>query len=149
MTIVSAFDALGRGQRNPRFARLLANIRADVETGAALSMALGRHAPYFSPLYGSLVAAGEAAGRLDLLLERLAVHLEKTEAMKSKLRAALTYPTAVVLVALVVVTIVRATPLAQWEPWLASNGVDWLEMLLEGLRPVLPEQVIEFLPAQS
>lgn len=52
-----------------------------------------------------------------------------------------------VLVALVVVTIVRATPLAQWEPWLASNGVDWLEMLLEGLRPILPEQVIKFLPA--
>lgn len=54
-----------------------------------------------------------------------------------------------VLVALVIVTIVRATPLAQWEPWLASTGVDWLEILLEGLRPVLPEQVIEFLPAQS
>jgi membrane protein required for colicin V production len=54
-----------------------------------------------------------------------------------------------VLVALVLVTIVRATPLAQWEPWLASTGVHWLEILLEGLRPVLPEQVIEFLPAQS
>ena len=54
-----------------------------------------------------------------------------------------------VLVALVIVTIVRATPLAQWEPWLASKGVDWLEILLTGLRPVLPEQVIEFLPAQS
>ncbi len=54
-----------------------------------------------------------------------------------------------VLVALVIVTIVRATPLAQWEPWMASTGVDWLEILLEGLRPVLPEQVVEFLPAQS
>ena len=54
-----------------------------------------------------------------------------------------------VLVALVVVTIVRATPLAQWEPWLASSGVQWLEMVFQGLRPVLPEQVIEFLPAQS
>ena len=50
-----------------------------------------------------------------------------------------------VLVALVVVTIVRATPLAQWEPWLASSGVQWLEMVFQGLRPVLPEQVIEFL----
>ena len=75
--LLQCFDALGRGQRNLRFARLLANIRADVETGAALSIALGRHAPYFSPLYCSLVAAGEAAGRLDLLLERLATHLEK------------------------------------------------------------------------
>ena len=51
--------------------------------------------------------------------------------------------------ALVVVTVVRATPLAQWEPWLASSGVQWLEMVFQGLRPVLPEQVIEFLPAQS
>jgi type IV pilus assembly protein PilC len=109
--LLQCFDALGRGQRNPRFARLLANIRADVETGAALSIALGRHAPYFSPLYCSLVAAGEAAGRLDLLLERLAVHLEKTEAMKSKLRAALTYPTAVVLVAFFRCAIARANPL--------------------------------------
>ena len=54
-----------------------------------------------------------------------------------------------VLVALVIVTIVRATPLAQWEPWLASTGVSWLVILLEGLRPILPEQVVEFLPAQS
>jgi membrane protein required for colicin V production len=53
------------------------------------------------------------------------------------------------LVALVIVTIVRATPLAQWEPWLASTGVQWLGVLFEGLRPVLPEQVVEFLPAQS
>jgi type IV pilus assembly protein PilC len=120
--LLQCFDALGRGQRNPRFARLLANIRADVETGAALSMALGRHAPYFSPLYCSLVAAGEAAGRLDLLLERLAVHLEKTEAMKSKLRAALTYPTAVVLVALVVMAVIMIFVIPAFESVFASFG---------------------------
>lgn len=120
--LLQCFDALGRGQRNPRFARLLANIRADVETGAALSMALGRHAPYFSPLYGSLVAAGEAAGRLDLLLERLAVHLEKTEAMKSKLRAALTYPTAVVLVALVVMAVIMIFVIPAFESVFTSFG---------------------------
>ena len=120
--LLQCFDALGRGQRNPRFARLLANIRADVETGAALSIALGRHAPYFSPLYCSLVAAGEAAGRLDLLLERLAVHLEKTEAMKSKLRAALTYPTAVVLVALVVMAVIMIFVIPAFESVFASFG---------------------------
>ena len=120
--LLQCFDALGRGQRNPRFARLLANIRADVETGAALSMALGRHAPYFSPLYCSLVAAGEAAGRLDLLLERLATHLEKTEAMKSKLRAALTYPTAVVLVALVVMAVIMIFVIPAFESVFASFG---------------------------
>lgn len=54
-----------------------------------------------------------------------------------------------VLVALVIFTIVRATPLAEWGPWMASRGVGWLGILLEGLRPVLPEQVVEFLPAQS
>ena len=120
--LLQCFDALGRGQRNPRFARLLANIRADVETGAALSIALGRHAPYFSPLYCSLVAAGEAAGRLDLLLERLAVHLEKTEAMKSKLRAALTYPAAVVLVALVVMAVIMIFVIPAFESVFASFG---------------------------
>ena len=120
--LLQSFDALGRGQLNPRFARLLANIRADVETGAALSIALGRHAPYFSPLYCSLVAAGEAAGRLDLLLERLATHLEKTEAMKSKLRAALTYPTAVVLVALAVMAVIMIFVIPAFEGVFASFG---------------------------
>jgi len=120
--LLQCFDALGRGQRNPRFARLLANIRADVENGAALSIALGRHARYFSPLYCSLVAAGEAAGRLDLLLERLATHLEKTEAMKSKLRAALTYPAAVVLVALVVMAVIMIFVIPAFQGVFASFG---------------------------
>ena len=101
--LLQSFDALGRGHTNPRMARLLDDIRADVETGTSLSAAFRRHPAHFNPLYCNLVAAGEAAGILDVLLDRLALHMEKTEALKAQLRSALTYPAAVVLVALVVI----------------------------------------------
>jgi len=122
--LLQCFDALGRCHSNARMARLLDGIRADIETGVSLSLAFGRHPRHFTPLYCSLVAAGEAAGMLDLLLERLALHLEKTEAMKSKLRAALTYPAAVVLVALAVVAVIMIFVIPAFESVFASFGAE-------------------------
>jgi type IV pilus assembly protein PilC len=122
--LLQSFDALGRGHTNPRMARLLDVIRADVETGTALSAAFRRHPAHFNPLYCNLVAAGEAAGILDVLLDRLALHMEKTEAMKAQLRSALTYPAAVVLVALVVIAVIMIFVIPSFERVFSSFGAE-------------------------
>jgi type IV pilus assembly protein PilC len=122
--LLQSFDALGRGHANPRMARLLDDIRADVETGTALSAAFRRHPAHFNPLYCNLVAAGEAAGILDVLLDRLALHMEKTEALKAQLRSALTYPAAVVLVALVVIAVIMIFVIPSFQRVFASFGAE-------------------------
>ena len=122
--LLQSFDALGRGHANPRMARLLDDIRADVETGTALSTAFRRHPARFNSLYCNLVAAGEAAGILDVLLDRLALHMEKTEALKAQLRSALTYPAAVVLVALVVIAVIMIFVIPSFERVFASFGAE-------------------------
>lgn len=104
--LLQAFDIVGRGYANPNVTQLLHAIRSDVETGTTLSMAFRKHPMYFDKLYCNLVEAGEVAGILDQLLERLAVYMEKTEAIKSKIRSALMYPIAVLLVAFVVVAVI-------------------------------------------
>jgi type IV pilus assembly protein PilC len=122
--LLQSFDALGRGHANPRMARLLDDIRADVETGTSLSAAFGRHPAHFNPLYCNLVAAGEAAGILDVLLDRLALHMEKTEALKAQLRSALTYPAAVVLVALVVIAVIMIFVIPSFQSVFSSFGAE-------------------------
>lgn len=122
--LLQSFDALGRGHANPRMARLLEDIRADVETGTALSTAFRRHPAHFNSLYCNLVAAGEAAGILDVLLDRLALHMEKTEALKAQLRSALTYPAAVVLVALVVIAVIMIFVIPSFQRVFASFGAE-------------------------
>ena len=122
--LLQSFDALGRGHANARMARLLDDIRTDVETGTALSAAFRRHPGHFNSLYCNLVAAGEAAGILDVLLDRLALHMEKTEALKAQLRSALTYPAAVVLVALVVIAVIMMFVIPSFERVFASFGAE-------------------------
>ncbi|MDD2925927.1 type II secretion system F family protein, partial [Rhodoferax sp.] len=100
--LLQAFDIVGRGNPNPSVTRLLNDIRTDVETGTSLSVAFRKYPMYFDALYCNLVEAGEAAGILDQLLDRLAVYMEKTEAMKSKIKSALMYPISVLIVAFVV-----------------------------------------------
>jgi type IV pilus assembly protein PilC len=97
--LLLAFDIAGQGQGKPAMARLVNAIRRDVEAGASLATAFRRHPRQFDDLYCGLVGAGEAAGILDKLLDRLALHMEKTEAMKTKIKSALTYPLAVMAVA--------------------------------------------------
>jgi type IV pilus assembly protein PilC len=104
--LLQAFDIVGRGNANASLTKLLNDIRADVETGTSLSSAFRKYPMYFNNLYCNLVEAGEAAGILEDLLDRLAVYMEKTESMKSQIKSALMYPTAVVIVAIAVVAVI-------------------------------------------
>jgi type IV pilus assembly protein PilC len=104
--LLQAFDIVGRGNPNPRVTKLLNDIRTDVETGTSLSVAFRKFPLYFDNLYCNLVEAGESAGILDQLLDRLAVYMEKTEAIKSKIKSALMYPISVLIVAFVVVAVI-------------------------------------------
>jgi type IV pilus assembly protein PilC len=104
--LLQAFDIVGRGNPNPRVTKLLNDVRTDVETGTSLSVAFRKFPMYFDNLYCNLVEAGESAGILDQLLDRLAVYMEKTEAIKSKIKSALMYPISVLVVAFVVVAVI-------------------------------------------
>jgi type IV pilus assembly protein PilC len=104
--LLQSFDIVARGSTNPRLTRLLLDIRADVETGTSLSSAFRRHPIHFDALYCNLVEAGEAGGILEELLARLALYQEKILAIKSKVKSALIYPVAVMVVAFIVVTII-------------------------------------------
>jgi type IV pilus assembly protein PilC len=102
--LLQAFDIVARGNSNPKMVRLLSQIRTDVETGTSLSNAFRKHPLQFDSLYCNLIEAGELGGILEELLNRLAMYQEKTMAIRSKIKSALMYPTAVVIVAFVVVT---------------------------------------------
>ena len=122
--LLQAFDIVGRGNANPNVARLLNDIRTDVETGTSLSAAFRKFPKYFDNLYCNLVEAGEAAGILEELLDRLATYMEKTEAIKSKIKSALMYPTSVVVVAFVVVAIIMIFVIPAFKQVFSSFGAD-------------------------
>ena len=122
--LLQAFDIVGRGNNNPNVTRLLADIRSDVETGTSLNAAFRKHPMYFDNLYCNLVEAGESAGILEALLDRLATYMEKTEAIKSKIKSALMYPIAVVVVAFVVVTIIMIFVIPSFKQVFTSFGAD-------------------------
>ena len=122
--LLQAFDIVGRGNPNPSVSKLLNDIRSDVETGTSLSAAFRKHPLYFDSLYCNLVEAGEAAGILEALLDRLATYMEKTEAIKSKIRSALMYPISVIIVAFVVVTIIMIFVIPAFKEVFSSFGAD-------------------------
>jgi type IV pilus assembly protein PilC len=122
--LLQAFDIVGRGNANPSVTKLLNDIRTDVETGTSLSSAFRKHPMYFDNLYCNLVEAGEAAGILESLLDRLATYMEKTEAIKSKIKSALMYPTAVVVVAFVVVAVIMIFVIPAFKQVFTSFGAD-------------------------
>ena len=122
--LLQAFDIVGRGNPNPSVTKLLNDIRTDVETGTSLSAAFRKHPLYFNALYCNLVEAGEQAGILDDLLDRLAVYMEKTEAIKSKVKSALMYPTAVIVVAFVVVAVIMIFVIPAFKEVFSSFGAD-------------------------
>jgi type IV pilus assembly protein PilC len=122
--LLQSFDIVGRGNANASVTKLLNDIRTDVETGTSLSAAFRKFPMYFDNLYCNLVEAGEAAGILEQLLDRLAVYMEKTEAIKSKIKSALMYPTAVVVVAFVVVTIIMIFVIPAFKSVFSSFGAD-------------------------
>ena len=122
--LIQSFDIVARGSSNPRLTRLLTDIRSDVETGTSLSAAFRKHPLYFDALYCNLVEAGEAGGILDTLLDRLAVYQEKTMAIKNKIKSALIYPIAVLVVAFVVLCVIMIFVIPVFEDVFKSFGAD-------------------------
>jgi type IV pilus assembly protein PilC len=120
--LIPAFDIVGRGNPNPRVTKLLNDIRTDVETGTSLNAAFRKFPLYFDALYCNLVEAGESAGILDQLLDRLAVYMEKTEAIKSKIKSALMYPITVLIVAFVVVSVIMIFVIPSFKEVFKSFG---------------------------
>jgi type IV pilus assembly protein PilC len=122
--LLQSFDIVGRGNPNISVTKLLNDIRQDVETGTSLSVAFRRHPLYFNTLYCNLIEAGEAAGILDTLMDRLATYMEKTEAIKGKIKSALMYPISVVIVAFVVVTVIMIFVIPAFKDVFSSFGAD-------------------------
>ena len=104
--LLQAFDIVGKGHSNPSVARLVLDIKTDVETGSSLQQAFLKFPLYFDALYCNLIGAGEAAGILDALLERLATYMEKTQALKSKIKSALFYPVSIIVVAFLITAVI-------------------------------------------
>ena len=122
--LIQSFDIVARGSTNPRMTRLLTDIRSDVETGTSLSAAFRKHPLYFDALYCNLVEAGEAGGILETLLDRLAIYQEKTMAIKNKIKSALIYPIAVLVVAFVVLSVIMIFVIPAFEDVFKSFGAD-------------------------
>jgi type IV pilus assembly protein PilC len=122
--LLQAFDIVGRGATNPRMTKLLTEIRTDVETGTSLSVAFRKHPMQFNALYCNLVEAGEQGGILEQLLERLAIYEEKTLALKGKIKSALMYPIAVLVVAFVVLTVIMLFVIPAFKEVFTSFGAD-------------------------
>jgi type IV pilus assembly protein PilC len=122
--LLQAFDIVGRGHANGAVAKLLLDIKADVETGSSLSQAFRKYPLYFDALYCNLVAAGEQAGILDTLLERLATYKEKILAIKSKIKSALFYPIAVIVVAFIITAVIMIFVIPAFKEVFKSFGAD-------------------------
>jgi len=122
--LIQSFDIVARGSTNPKMTRLLTDIRSDVETGTSLSSAFRKHPLYFDALYCNLVEAGEAGGILEALLDRLAIYQEKTMAIKNKIKSALIYPVAVLVVAFVVLTVIMIFVIPAFKDVFSSFGAD-------------------------
>jgi type IV pilus assembly protein PilC len=122
--LLQSFDIVGRGNTNTSVTRLLNDIRSDVEVGTSLSAAFRKHPMYFNSLYCNLIEAGEAAGILETLLDRLATYMEKTEAIKSKIKSALMYPSAVIVVTFVVIAVIMIFVIPAFKEVFSSFGAD-------------------------
>jgi len=122
--LVQSFDIIGAGHENPAMQKLILAIKADVEGGTSLAKALAKHPLHFDDLFVNLVEAGEQAGALETLLEKIATYKEKTEAIKKKVKKALFYPTAVVVVAVVVTGILMVFVIPEFESLFQGFGAD-------------------------
>ncbi len=122
--LLQAFDIVGRGHSNPAVGKLLLDIKADVETGSSLSQAFRKYPLHFDTLYCNLVAAGEQAGILDTLLDRLATYKEKILAIKSKIKSAMFYPIAVIIVAFIITAVIMIFVIPAFKQVFSSFGAD-------------------------
>lgn len=131
--LVQACDILGRGHENPAMQQLLLTIKSDLETGNPLAESLAKHPQHFDRLFCNLIQAGESSGVLETILKRIADYLEQMESLKGKLKKALTYPTAVVLVAAIITAILLVFVVPQFEELFRGFGADL---------PVFTQQVV-------
>ena len=122
--LVQAFDIIGRGHDNPRMSDMLISIKNDIEGGSNLSDALAKHPMHFDDLFCNLVRAGEHAGILDSILDKVATYKEKTEAIKAKIKKALFYPTAVIVVAFIITAVLMIFVIPEFEKLFAGFGAD-------------------------
>jgi type IV pilus assembly protein PilC len=122
--LLQSFDIVGKGHHNPRVAKLLMDIRTEVETGSSLAAAFRKHPLYFDQLFCNLVQAGEQAGILETLLDRLASYKEKILAIKSKIKSALFYPVAIIVVAFIITAVIMIFVIPAFKQVFTSFGAD-------------------------
>ena len=120
--LVQAFEIIGQGNEKAQMRELVMAVKTDIESGTNLSQALAKHPKYFDDLFCNLVAAGEESGTLETMLEKIAVYKEKSEALKSKMRKAAIYPTAIIFVAFVVTAILLIFVIPQFESLFDNMG---------------------------
>lgn len=122
--LLQSFDIVGKGHANPAVAKLLMELKTEVETGSSLAAAFRKYPLYFDALYCNLVQAGEAAGILETLLDRLATYKEKTLAIKSKIKSALFYPIAIIVVAFIITAVIMIFVIPAFKQVFTSFGAD-------------------------
>lgn len=122
--LVQSFEIIGKGHENPSVQELVLTIKGDIESGTNMAEALRKHPKHFDDLFCDLVSAGEQSGALENMLDRIATYKEKTEALKSKIKKALFYPIAVVIVALIVTSILLIFVVPQFQDIFASFGAE-------------------------
>jgi len=122
--LLQSFDIVGKGHSNPAVSRLLLDVKTEVETGSALATAFRKYPLYFDALFCNLVGAGEAAGILDSLLDRLATYKEKILAIKSKIKSALFYPISIIVVAFIITAVIMIFVIPAFKDLFSSFGAD-------------------------
>lgn len=122
--LVQSFDIIGKGHDNPSMSEMLLSIKADIEGGDTMAQALGKKSLYFDELFCNLVNAGEQAGVLEGLLDKIATYKEKTESIRKKVKKALTYPIAVLVVAFIVTAILLIFVVPVFEDLFKGFGAD-------------------------
>jgi type IV pilus assembly protein PilC len=120
--LLQSFEIIARGHSNPRFSRLMMDIKSKIETGSSMSQAFREHPKYFDALFCNLVQAGETSGMLDAILDRIATYKEKILAIKSKIKSALFYPISVVTVAIVVMWVIMVWVIPSFKKVFANFG---------------------------
>ena len=122
--LVQSFDIIGRGHENAGMQELILKVKGEVESGTSLSESLAKHPLYFDDLVINLVNAGEQSGVLETLLDKIATYKEKTEILKAKIKKAMFYPTAVIIVAFIVTAILLIFVVPQFEALFSNFGAD-------------------------
>jgi len=122
--LVQSFDIIGRGHEKATVQDLLLSVKADIESGQTMADSLRKHPKYFDDLFCDLVEAGEQSGSLEGMLDRIATYKEKTEALKSKIKKALNYPIAVVVIAIIVTSILLVKVVPQFQEIFSSFGAE-------------------------